>query len=438
MSETVRLELTGRILGEIHPEVAIQRLAQTLKIDLARAQELIQNAPTIIKKQLPAHQANHYQQVFSKMGLELVAIPLSPTLTRPFSLELDPIVKPVAKMEALETPPSASDSSVKSNLNMPAQSPATVADMGEEPFYTPSMFAKSLEGRLGCNRYLVYMISVLIPVWLIFLFSPDILERYLAASNGSVTYPVAFLLLSVVWHFFRCTVLRLHDLNLSGYWAILITVLFFGSQNINDLWPALSYMPYLVVRIFGLLLLIGLVVWPGTEGDNLYGVPAEPPAFAQQAIAIGVIAIASLIGLYQLANSHMQYVFDKARNNIELSEQEIQYLFKAERPQILASELRLAIEVEEQDSGPVRDHEAFRQRLQQQLDATKMSELRTLQRPLLASDIPESERPMVTEKALDQYVKDTTELRNAKQNREVARRELQKNYDNQTRKKRMQ
>jgi uncharacterized membrane protein YhaH (DUF805 family) len=438
MSETVRLELTGRILGEIHPDVAIQRLAQILKIDLIKAQELIQNAPTTIKKQLPAHQANHYQQVFSKMGLELIAIPLSPIPSRSFSLELDPIVKPVVKVEALDVRPSEGGSSVKSKLNTPEQSLATVADLGEAPFYTPSMFAKSLEGRLGCNRYLVYMISVLIPVWLIFLFSPDILERYLAASKGSVTYPVAFLLLSVVWHFFRCTILRLHDLNLSGYWAILITVLFFGSQNINDLWPALSYVPYLLVRIFGCLLLIGLVVWPGNEGDNLYGVPAEPPAFAQQAIAIGVIVIALSIGLYQLVNSHMQYVLDKAHNNIELSEQEIQYLFKAERPKLLPSELRLAIEVEEQDSGPVRDHEAFRQRLQQQLDATKMSELRTLQHPLRASDIPDSERPIVTEKALDQYVKGMTELRNVKQNREVARRELQQSYDNQTRKKRTQ
>lgn len=78
--------------------------------------------------------------------------------------------------------------------------------------------------------------------------------------------PFLFAILILVWPFVAITVKRLHDLNLSGWWALLILAAPFAARLIG-IYPS-------TLLLFGFLLLSTL---SGTSGDNRFGTDPRAP-----------------------------------------------------------------------------------------------------------------------------------------------------------------
>ena len=78
--------------------------------------------------------------------------------------------------------------------------------------------------------------------------------------------PFLFAILILVWPFVAITVKRLHDLNLSGWWALLILAIPFAARLIG-ISPS-------TLLLFGFLLL-GTV--SGKSGDNRFGADPRAP-----------------------------------------------------------------------------------------------------------------------------------------------------------------
>jgi uncharacterized membrane protein YhaH (DUF805 family) len=452
MNETVRLELTGRFLHDAHPETATQQLAQTLKIDLAKATHLLQTAPRIIKQELAAQQVEPYLQVFARIGVEVQAIPLAPV--KPQELRLttcerkpDTAEDPIGAASAAnnEMCTQSSDTLNDSEASrLDSRTPKTSQFVAEHvDYYTPPFCAKNLEGRLGRTHYIINLIASMIPCILAAILLPHLMIRYnVTPQTGSgwlLVLTIGPLVLWTGWQYFRCVALRLHDLNLSGYWAVPFVAVFFISQSILNSHPDISYKLYMFAFTLSSLLPLALALWPGNSGDNLYGAESEPAEAWKKKVAFAVMALALISLIFKLSNSHLQFVMDKARYGYELSEQDIQVMYKAERNTVSEADLKILIKNEEEENGRTNiDREAFRQKVQLNWDATKLAELRTLlQPPMQANDLPESERKLVTEPELDQYMRNLAhDCACDIPNREINRRKLQQFYDDSLRHKR--
>jgi len=78
--------------------------------------------------------------------------------------------------------------------------------------------------------------------------------------------PYLFAILILVWPFVAITVKRLHDLNLSGWWALLMLAIPFAARLIG-IYPS-------TLLLFGFLLLSTL---RGSAGDNRFGIDPRAP-----------------------------------------------------------------------------------------------------------------------------------------------------------------
>jgi uncharacterized membrane protein YhaH (DUF805 family) len=122
--------------------------------------------------------------------------------------------------------------------------------------HTPGTFGFSMVGRMARMKYAishVWMLTVLYLLGVLVLQRPDSIGRLLFAALGMlvVTYMSA-----------RLSVLRCHDCDKTGWWALLTFV------------PSVN-------AIFGLVLSFA----PGTSGDNEYGEEPEPSSWRYMIVA---------------------------------------------------------------------------------------------------------------------------------------------------------
>ena len=130
----------------------------------------------------------------------------------------------------------------------------------------------SLSDRVGRLRYFTYLLGamlgcslLLLPIYLFAMLLPDVIARTIASGSIAI---VTNVILPLV--FFVMSIRRLHDLNASGWWSILLLPL-----------------PYAALILLAL---------PGQRTANRFGSP--PPANPRSVVLAAVALPAFLLALY--------------------------------------------------------------------------------------------------------------------------------------------
>jgi len=338
MSESVRLVLTGEILPGHEWNGVRDQLAALLKVDAERSTRLLQSAPTVIKQQLPLTHIETYLALLAKAGAgarvehqdgrpwqvpgEAAGFPtlLEHGATRPPPAPAPQPPAAVVAQKPASTELALVEDEPPETIHCPAcgleQKKRTLctdcgADMprmiaaqnqarleakqvqqstGPRPVSslrpaevesmafceTPKLFGFSLSGRLGRMRYLAYgmlLMLAIIPVTLLFSLALIFLKGF------GVVFAMAWF-----WLFIRLMVFRLHDLGLSGWWAT-------ASIAVPVVAAIISPQLGAVISVLAMLASLALYCWPGAQGENRYGSPAEPPT-----LLINVVAVVGLVG----------------------------------------------------------------------------------------------------------------------------------------------
>lgn len=135
----------------------------------------------------------------------------------------------------------------------PYAAPGSDVSVDADREYEPGIFAMS--GRIGRIRYLAYStIYNFITFAVVGILAAILIPMMVASSDGGADPAMAFLALiiyvPVIAVFFIVVRRRLHDLDKSGWWSLL-----------------------LLVPIANLLMALYLLFWPGTIGVNRFGPP---------------------------------------------------------------------------------------------------------------------------------------------------------------------
>ncbi|MBY0573030.1 MAG: DUF805 domain-containing protein, partial [Undibacterium sp.] len=144
---------------------------------------------------------------------------------------------------------------------------------------TPKFFGLSTAGRIGRLRYLAYP-------WA---FMPLMVLAGVASAMASFQANTMMLVagiigLSFLWLGIRLTVLRLHDLNLSGFWMLLPCAI--GILGAMTKRPEALFFLFAVIAIGNIILIFA----PGNQEENRYGPVAEPNSFW---VILGAVLMAS-------------------------------------------------------------------------------------------------------------------------------------------------
>lgn len=158
----------------------------------------------------------------------------------------------------------------------------------------PPMLSLSFEGRMGrvsyFNTWFVAMLGIA---------GMGVLAAVLVPAIGMLIAIPAFLGLVVflVWGI-RVNVLRLHDVNRSGWWVLLTGI------------------PYL-----GAVVSLLLMVWPGSAEENDFG---PKPRRGNVALAVGVLVltVVSFIAVFSVSRKYYGEYVERARQAQEQAEQE--------------------------------------------------------------------------------------------------------------------
>ena len=160
----------------------------------------------------------------------------------------------------------------------------------------PDYLALSFSGRYGCFNYInACLILVLVYLVLGFLVIlefgqvsafPKDFSSILSSTSipGLLVFALSpFLIAGSVILYARATVLRLHDLNLSGWWFLLVTAMIGGGQYFD-----------LFAEQIGIILTLILCCIPGRNRINIYGLPSRQGSVAGLG-AIFVLVVFSVI-----------------------------------------------------------------------------------------------------------------------------------------------
>jgi len=149
--------------------------------------------------------------------------------------------------------------------------------------------------RLGRARYFVY------PMLIALMALPVALVIGIVAALAKSA--VITILLTVLLYIFIITmqvvfsVRRLHDLNRSGWWALInvalfVTAIVCGIGQFEGIWVAI----YGVALLLGLAYGLTLLFWPGTPGDNRFG-PPPPPNSTGIVVGAWIMGVLIVLGV---------------------------------------------------------------------------------------------------------------------------------------------
>jgi uncharacterized membrane protein YhaH (DUF805 family) len=149
----------------------------------------------------------------------------------------------------------------------PYQAPqSTIADTDSDEFGEVKVF--SFQGRMGRLRYLGYSFGFYLLSVLISSLVAGVAAGAQGGDPGVVASVIPMIIMLVIMPLlFMFTIQRLHDVNLSGWFSLLMLV------------PFVNF-----------LATIGLMVAPGTKGENNYGL--QPPPNSS-----GVVVMAMIVPL---------------------------------------------------------------------------------------------------------------------------------------------
>lgn len=140
----------------------------------------------------------------------------------------------------------------------------------------PSMFVwyfLSLTGRIRRQEFVLGYIGLLAVCGVLTRVLTEVAFFNTAGRNWryedlmvALSLPSLFAFFILIWPFAAITVKRLHDLNLSGWWALLALAIPFAARLVG-VYPS-------TLLLFGFALLSTL---SGSSGDNRFGVDPRPP-----------------------------------------------------------------------------------------------------------------------------------------------------------------
>jgi len=138
----------------------------------------------------------------------------------------------------------------------------SVAAAGE----TPRAIGFSLHGRIGRVRWLAYSLSAYLPLFVSVIVGAALAGLGLAAGPLNAALTIGGALLTIFLSI-RLLVLRLHDVNRSGWWCLL----WFAGGGVAPF----VRRPTMLLLVFALLVLasLALALWPGSRQGNTYGLP---------------------------------------------------------------------------------------------------------------------------------------------------------------------
>jgi uncharacterized membrane protein YhaH (DUF805 family) len=289
MTDTYNVTLTGATLPDRPRELAAKALAAVMRITPEQALNLLSGRKTIVKRNVDADQVPRYLQAIEGAGVEVRAERVAPPPKLPEApapLALTPIDADTIKC------PSCGASQPKRNLcrecgadmsrllaaqeeakrNPPEQSPfapptAMVRDIAASASEaeTPRPFAMSFQGRVGRVRYLAYCLPAYVPM----LIGALVGGFFFGVAHSKAAFAIFFGLgsLATMVLAIRVVVLRLHDINRSGWWIL-------APVPIGVVAAISSAVGLVLVALFVCLGSLALLFWPGSAEDNDFGPPA--------------------------------------------------------------------------------------------------------------------------------------------------------------------
>ena len=252
-----------------HDPLAVRRAIQrTFQCPESVLTEMFSGRQVKLREQLSADEAEQWRQQLHELGLKVMIDPPLSARAQPSA----PAACPHRSAEATgDGPPADTD---------PAR---------------PPIFGLGLNGRFGRDAYLAASCVTLVAGGLF-------LPLRLLLADIAWGLPAAVLALLLLLYPLRAAWLRLHDLGLSGAWALATllppgVILAASLPHVREImaqFPGLGTLvspllhleplvPYcsrfeplaLGAPYFGILVWLGLLAWPGEQADNRWGTPPE-------------------------------------------------------------------------------------------------------------------------------------------------------------------
>lgn len=276
MSEKYNLIFNGNILPGFDEKSVKEQVAKALKLPESQREAFFSGQEITLKKDLSLDEALRLKSQLEQLGL-MIAMMSSAMANMYLSLEKSQSEKAEAVKRAEEPNLVAEQRRQAARDEYEARMAQQAEDEAVEVDKPPATFSLSLKGRYGRLNYLnagllaFALVVVLVIIWMIIVADPRSLDHSQEIENSSLLGLVGWLysLFSL-----RFSILRLHDLNLSG-WYLLI-----------------GFIP-LIGNLFSLYLLFA----PGNEDSNDYG---YPPREGSKFGLFGIIFV--IIALFWLAS----------------------------------------------------------------------------------------------------------------------------------------
>ena len=333
----MQLVFLGEVLDGFESVEVKRQLARLLKLDEAGLQKLFSGKRVVLKRSVELAEAHRYVARLAEIGARLhiepggtpaaaaSALPVEPASVRPvpglapvqapLPVQAAPTPAPVAPpalgavpavvLEEQITCPNCGEIQSKrvlcracsTNMPMGIAAKAEAAQLEREARLearrqrlegrsavreaadAPSVWGLGFSGRIGRLNYAAVGMVVLVLLCL-----PLALLWGRPGAGRVIMAGLAWAAL-VVWAL-RLTVLRFHDCNFSGWWALVLPV------------PILGFLASLVLSFM-----------PGTPGDNDYGEPPRPGSWLGFLLAVGGM----IIGVGMLAAVALPAYQDYAR-----------------------------------------------------------------------------------------------------------------------------
>ncbi|MGL4673269.1 MAG: DUF805 domain-containing protein [Wohlfahrtiimonas sp.] len=270
MSEKYNLVFNGVILPGFDENAVKDKVSKVLKLPETQREAFFSGQEITLKKDLSLDEALRLKSQLEQLGL-MITMMSSVMANMYLSLEKSQAEKSEAVKRAEEPNLAAEQRRQAARDEYEARMAQQAEDEAVEVDKPPAILSLSLEGRYGRLNYLNAGILVFLLVIGITFLVGLIVSGSSSAMGGSFIFTIIGWLYFLVS--FRFSILRLHDLNLSGWYLLLGFVPFIGG-------------------LFSLYLLFA----PGNEDRNDYG---YPPREGSKLGLFGIVFV--IIALYWLA-----------------------------------------------------------------------------------------------------------------------------------------
>ena len=291
MNEKYNVIFEGKILPEQDINVVKGRVLKHLKVPVSQLEAFFSGNPIELKKSTSLSEATELRKQLEQLGL-VVRVSAASTSTLALSIYPKEVNRAERPINHTNDIPKALNVDVRSRNEFEGEYDY-VGYQQLSPI--PKTFSIDVEGRFGrlnfMNAQLILLLA-LTPLGILYF----ALLHFLKTAEYSLLIIMTFSVIYVVFSY-RMVVLRLHDINLSGWFVLLY---------------ALGRVPefgWIIVLLFTSF----LVLAPGKKGDNNYG--AEPELGSKIGLLIFTVIIPLVIG----AIGYIEYQNAGKRKLIEKS-----------------------------------------------------------------------------------------------------------------------